>query len=149
MFWRPLMSAGELVLGLCWDRCLLAHKRVRHCFCCVSFHYVHLAGTGCLLAQECMPFFFHFSICHRTWSGRYLLAQNCVLPSMVACLATTLLAPLYAWPLVFHSGLRVYGAAAAFGLISATNAALLAGYVVARERRLAGTPQQTWHGWCA
>ena len=80
---------------------------------------------------------------------RYLLAQNCVLPSMLACLGATLAAPLYAWPLVFHSGLGVYGAAVAFDLIAATNAALLLGYVVARERQLAGTPQQTWHGWCA
>ena len=71
------------------------------------------------------------------------------MPSMVACLAATLLAPLYSWPLVFNSGLGVYGAALAFGLIAATNAALLLVYVLARERRLAGAPQQTWHGWCA
>ncbi|KAK9827634.1 hypothetical protein WJX81_001631 [Elliptochloris bilobata] len=77
----------------------------------------------------------------------YLLAQNSVLPPMLACLAATLLAPLYSWLLVFCSGMGVHRAAVACDLISATNAALLFGYLVLRERRLAGTPQQTWQGW--
>ena len=102
-------------------------------------------APACVRARLCAS----DSLSEACLRGRYLLAQNCVLPSMLACLGATLLAPLYAWPLVFHLGLGVYGAAVAFDLIAATNAALLLGYLVARERRLADTPQQTWHGWCA
>jgi len=78
---------------------------------------------------------------------RYLLAQRVVRPGMVITAVSTLLSPLYSYALMYRWRLGLDGAAYAFNLSQATSAALLLGYTLARDRRLRGTPEQTWFGW--
>jgi len=68
---------------------------------------------------------------------RYLLAQRVVVPGVAAMAATTALAPLYCYALVFHLDMGAGGAAAAFALSTATGALLLLGYVAWRDRAAA------------
>ena len=58
-------------------------------------------------------------------------------------------APLLNWLLVFKLGFGLDGAAAATVLCYTVETLLLLGVVFVRDRRLAGTELQTWHGWCA
>ncbi|KAK9834158.1 hypothetical protein WJX81_003586 [Elliptochloris bilobata] len=136
---RSLLISLVMVLLICglWMQLhpilLLLGQDPRISAATTRYLWLCVPSLPCIAAGECMR--------------RYLLAQNSVLPSTLATLGATVLAPLYAWALIFLSGLDLDGAALACDLINATNAALLLGYLVWRERRLAGTPQQTWHGW--
>jgi len=79
---------------------------------------------------------------------RYLSVQSVVWPQTGAAAATAAIGPLVNWLLVFKFGFGLDGAAAATVLLYAVETLLLLGIVIARDKRLAGTEQQTWHGWC-
>ena len=72
-----------------------------------------------------------------------------VWPQTGAAAATVSMAPLINWLLVFKLGFGLEGAAAATVLLYAIETAMLLVIVFVRDRRLRGTDQQTWHGWCA
>lgn len=80
---------------------------------------------------------------------RYLMAQGVVTPVTAVSLAAVLLAPPFNWALIFRAGLGLDGAAAALVATWVSMLCMLAAYVAWHERRRRGTPQQTWHGWCA
>ena len=88
--------------------------------------------------------------CDILWrsSCRYLSVQSVVWPQTGTAAATVAVAPLLNWLLVFKLGFGLDGAAAATVLSYAVETLLLLGVVIVRDRRLAGTEQQTWHGWC-
>jgi MATE family multidrug resistance protein len=68
---------------------------------------------------------------------RYLLAQRVVLPGVLAMAATTALAPLYCYTLIFGLERGAEGAGPAFVLSTATGALLLLAYVAWRDLRAA------------
>ena len=72
-----------------------------------------------------------------------------VWPQTGAAAFTVAIAPLINWLLVFKLRLGLDGAASATVLLYTLETVLLVAVVVVRDRRLAGTEQQTWHGWCA
>ena len=69
-------------------------------------------------------------------------------PQTGAAAATVAIAPLANWLLVFKLGFGLEGAAAATVLLYAVETIMLLVIVYVRDRRLRGTDQQTWHGWC-
>ena len=79
---------------------------------------------------------------------RYLSVQSVVWPQTGAAAATVAVAPLINWLLVFKLGFGLDGAATATVLLYTIETMLLLAIVFVRDRRLAGTEQQTWHGWC-
>ena len=79
---------------------------------------------------------------------RYLSVQSVVWPQTGAAAATAAVGPLVNWLLVFKLGFGLDGAAAATVLLYTVETLLLLGIVIVRDRRLAGTDQRTWHGWC-
>ena len=66
---------------------------------------------------------------------------------MWAAISTMVLAPPVNWLLVFKLDFGLDGAAFSMVIIWATQSALLLVLVILRDRRLKGTPTQTWHGW--
>lgn len=80
--------------------------------------------------------------------SRYLAAQGEVQPAMWAAGGCILLAPAVNWLLVFKLDLGLDGAAVSTVMICAMQSLLLLLLVLRRDRKLAGTHLQTWHGWC-
>jgi hypothetical protein len=87
----------------------------------------------CYVAQECLK--------------RYLMAQGVVKPAMLITIATTCASPLLYWLFMFKLDMRLQGAACALNLAQLVQALLLAAYVVHRDARLRGRPEQTFQGW--
>lgn len=67
---------------------------------------------------------------------------------MWAAISTMTLAPAVNWLLVFKLGFGLDGAAFSMVIIWAIQSLLLLVLVILRDRKLMGTPAQTWHGWC-
>ncbi|EIE25012.1 MATE efflux family protein [Coccomyxa subellipsoidea C-169] len=87
---------------------------------------------------------------------RYLLAQarslspfsnGVVTPATIVTACSAALSPLYNWLLVDYFQVGLAGAALANDAVQATVLVGLVSYVVWRDRRLKGTPLQTWPGW--
>lgn len=74
------------------------------------------------------------------------IKQGEVNPALIATVLTVLVAPLYNWLLIFKSDLGLTGAALAYDAAFLTNFVLLLGYVIYRDIRKRGTPEQSWHG---
>lgn len=72
--------------------------------------------------------------------------QGEVNPALIATVLTVLVAPLYNWLLIFKSDLGLTGAALAYDAAFLTNFVLLLAYVIYRDIRKHGTPEQSWHG---
>ncbi|PSC75850.1 MATE efflux family [Micractinium conductrix] len=78
---------------------------------------------------------------------RYLMAQGVVTPVTAVSCAAVAAAPPLNWLFIFklHGGLD--GAAFAMVATWALMLCMLGAFVAWHERRRAGTPMQTWHGW--
>mgnify|MGYP001810521155 CR=1 FL=1 len=76
------------------------------------------------------------------------MAQGVVTPVTAVSCAAVAAAPPLNWLFIFklHGGLD--GAAFAMVATWALMLCMLGAFVAWHERRRAGTPMQTWHGWC-
>lgn len=90
-------------------------------------------------------FFLSFAECLK----RYLMAQNIVLPSTIAAIATLIVTPIVNYILVSKLGWGLVGAAIAGDISQAVPCILLLVWIIHREISLAATssPERTWYGW--
>lgn len=77
---------------------------------------------------------------------RYLMAQGVAAPVTAATLVGVVAAPAFNWLFIYRCDMRLLGAALAMDAVGLVMVATLAGAVVARDRRLAGTRRATWAG---
>ncbi|KAL6774561.1 hypothetical protein ACKKBG_A25485 [Auxenochlorella protothecoides x Auxenochlorella symbiontica] len=77
---------------------------------------------------------------------RYLMAQGVAAPVTAATLVGVIAAPAFNWLFIYRCDMRLLGAALAMDAVGLVMVATLAGAVVARDRRLAGTRRATWAG---